>query len=84
MLKILLSSILIAVIRLYRMTIGLVLPASCRYSPSCSAYAIESVKVHGPWHGLRLSVFRILRCHPFHPGGYDPVPGLKTKEGNNF
>lgn len=46
----------------------------CRFAPSCSRYWIESLKKHGPYHGLRLSLSRLARCHPWHPGGYDPIP----------
>jgi len=84
MLRGLLTSVLVSVIQLYRMTVGLLLPNSCRYSPSCSVYAMGALRTHGPWRGLWLAVRRVLRCHPFHAGGYDPVPGLKTKEGKNI
>jgi hypothetical protein len=46
---------------------------SCRFYPSCSEYALQAIKRYGPWRGLWLSLRRILKCHPFHPGGYDPV-----------
>ena len=46
----------------------------CRYRPSCSAYALEAIRTHGPWRGLRLAVWRVLRCNPFSKGGVDPVP----------
>lgn len=78
------SQVLAAAIQFYRASIGLALPNSCRYSPSCSAYAIDALKVHGPWRGTWLAIRRVLRCHPFHAGGYDPVPDLKTKEGKIF
>ncbi len=84
MLRGLLTAILVSLIQLYRMTVGLLLPNSCRYSPSCSVYAMGALRTHGPWHGLWLAVRRVLRCHPFHAGGYDPVPGFKTKEGKNI
>lgn len=58
----------------YRRWISPALPARCRFYPSCSAYALEAVGRHGASRGLLLSVRRLLRCHPFHPGGYDPVP----------
>ena len=58
----------------YRRWVSPALPARCRFYPSCSAYALEAVAVHGAWRGLRLAVWRLLRCQPFHPGGYDPVP----------
>ena len=58
----------------YRRWISPVLPARCRFYPSCSAYALEALAIHGAWRGLRLTLWRLLRCQPFHPGGYDPVP----------
>ncbi len=61
-------------VRGYRFAIAPVLPRSCRFEPSCSAYADEALRKHGFFRALWLIVRRILRCHPFHPGGYDPVP----------
>lgn len=58
----------------YRRWISPALPARCRFYPSCSAYALEAVVRHGALRGAGLAVWRLLRCHPFHPGGYDPVP----------
>ena len=66
--------LLILGVRGYQIGLSPLLPASCRYYPSCSAYAIEALERHGAVRGTWLSVRRILRCHPFHPGGYDPVP----------
>jgi len=66
--------LLILGVRAYQVSLGPLLPASCRYYPSCSAYAIEALERHGAMRGAWLSVRRILRCHPFRPGGYDPVP----------
>lgn len=64
----------IALIRLYQVTLGPFLGGSCRFSPSCSHYGIEAFKHHSPARALVLTLRRILRCHPFHPGGFDPVP----------
>lgn len=70
----LLGKLLILPIRLYQRAISPLLPASCRYVPSCSQYAVEAIKVHGPLRGLILAARRILRCHPWGGSGYDPVP----------
>ncbi len=58
----------------YQRAISPRLPACCRYRPSCSAYALEAVRVHGPFKGLLLAIWRVLRCNPFSRGGVDPVP----------
>ena len=58
----------------YRRWISPALPARCRFYPSCSAYALEAVARHGALRGSGLAAWRLLRCHPFHPGGCDPVP----------
>lgn len=68
------AAALLAVIRFYRTAISPALPPSCRYTPSCSAYAAEAIDVHGAGRGSWLALRRILRCHPFHAGGHDPVP----------
>ena len=65
--------LLIAPIRFYRYAISPLTPPSCRYEPSCSAYAIEAIEVWGV-RGVWLAIKRILRCQPWYPGGYDPVP----------
>jgi len=64
----------IFIIRLYKAFISPLLPPSCRFYPTCSEYAVEALGKHGITYGLYLSVRRILRCHPFCDGGYDPVP----------
>ena len=66
--------VLLWLICLYRRGISPWLPPSCRYSPTCSQYALEAVEKYGAWKGGWMAVRRILRCHPFHKGGYDPVP----------
>ena len=65
---------LVFAIRGYQVMLSPLLPASCRFVPSCSAYAVEAVQRHGALRGGWLAARRIGRCHPFHPGGYDPVP----------
>jgi putative membrane protein insertion efficiency factor len=65
---------LIAMIRGYQRFISPGLPAACRFHPTCSAYAATAIERHGPLRGLWLAVARLARCHPFHPGGIDPVP----------
>jgi len=69
-----LTQLLIAPIRFYRHFISPYTPPSCRYTPTCSQYAIEALHKHGPFKGLWLAVRRILRCHPWGGHGYDPVP----------
>jgi putative membrane protein insertion efficiency factor len=70
-----LKHILIFLIRLYQIVLSPLKPyPTCRYTPTCSEYSIQAIRKHGPWHGLWLAIKRVLRCHPFHPGGYDPVP----------
>ncbi|MEO9257677.1 MAG: membrane protein insertion efficiency factor YidD [Crocinitomicaceae bacterium] len=64
----------IFLIKVYQWIISPILPNSCRYTPTCSAYAIEAIKVHGIFEGLYLGVKRILSCHPWGKSGYDPVP----------
>ena len=64
----------IALVRAYQMFLGPLLPAVCRFHPSCSQYALEALERHGAWRGGWLTVRRLARCHPFHPGGFDPVP----------
>ena len=68
------ASSLVFLIRVYRTALALVIPTSCRHYPSCSHYAEGAVREHGALLGARLAVGRLLRCHPFSKGGYDPVP----------
>jgi putative membrane protein insertion efficiency factor len=69
-----LAWLLAAPIHLYRWTLSPLLPRACRFHPSCSAYALAALQRHGPFKGLWLTLRRLGRCHPFHPGGLDPVP----------
>lgn len=68
------EKVLIAPIQVYRYAISPLLPATCRYTPTCSQYAIEAIKKHGPFKGSYLAVKRIGSCHPWGGSGYDPVP----------
>jgi uncharacterized protein len=61
-------------IRAYQILISPFLGQNCRFFPSCSHYALEAIEIHGSLRGTGLAITRICRCHPFHPGGYDPVP----------
>lgn len=65
---------MIAAIRFYQKGISPLTPASCRFQPTCSAYALEAIQRHGPARGFWLALKRLLRCQPFCKGGYDPVP----------
>ncbi|MBD5310840.1 MAG: membrane protein insertion efficiency factor YidD [Muribaculaceae bacterium] len=66
--------LLVLPIRFYQLCISPMFPAACRYQPTCSQYAIEALRRHGPLKGLWLALRRIARCHPFGGSGYDPVP----------
>lgn len=72
--------VLIGLLKLYRLVISPVYGNVCRYYPSCSAYALRAVQVHGALKGTWLAGRRLLRCHPWAPGGYDPVPGTPEFE----
>lgn len=74
-------SVLIILIRGYRYFVSPLLGRHCRFEPSCSAYALEAIQRFGAVHGGWLALLRLLRCHPLHPGGYDPVPELKHHHG---
>ena len=64
----------ISSIRFYQISIGRILPRVCRFEPTCSTYAMQALTEYGLITGLRMAIVRLLRCHPWHPGGYDPVP----------
>lgn len=68
------SRLLILCIRFYQIFISPLKPPTCRFYPTCSAYAIEAIQKKGPVKGTWLAIKRIAKCHPFHPSGYDPVP----------
>ena len=72
-------NLIIASLRAYRYCIGPLFPPTCRFWPSCSAYAIEAVETHGAARGLWLSTKRLSRCHPWHPGGVDTVPSVESE-----
>jgi putative membrane protein insertion efficiency factor len=61
------------ILRFYKATISPLLPPACRFVPTCSEYALEAVEKYGALRGGWMGVCRLLKCHPFHPGGYDPV-----------
>ena len=65
---------LVMLVRVYRYAISPFLGPRCRFEPSCSLYALEAIERHGAIRGVSLAVRRVSRCHPLHPGGYDPVP----------
>ncbi len=68
------SRIMLGFIRFYQIGISPFLPPTCRFTPTCSHYAYDAIRLHGPAKGGWLAVRRVARCHPFNPGGYDPVP----------
>lgn len=68
------TKILIYSIKIYRQFISPLFPPCCRFHPTCSQYAIDALTTFGFWRGGYLAIKRIFRCHPFHPGGYDPIP----------
>ena len=66
--------LLVAMIKFYRRRISPLNPPTCRFTPTCSEYALEALEKYGTLKGIQLSFLRVLRCNPFHPGGHDPVP----------
>ncbi|MCZ2257693.1 membrane protein insertion efficiency factor YidD [Sporosarcina sp. G11-34] len=74
------KTILMLIIKLYQKAISPLMPPSCRFYPTCSHYGIEAIETHGALKGSWLAVRRISKCHPFHEGGFDPVPEKVTKE----
>ena len=72
-------AIFLGMIRLYQKTLSRVLPPTCRVVPSSSQYSYEAITRYGIWRGGWLAIKRVARCHPFNPGGYDPVPDLEEE-----
>ena len=75
--------ILLALLRFYKRNISPLLPNACIYTPTCSEYAMEAIEKHGVFKGTWLAIQRVLRCNPFHEGGYDPVPEPKKHKENH-
>ena len=75
--------VLIAILRFYKRHISPLLPNACIYTPTCSEYAMEAIEKHGVFKGTGLAIWRVLRCNPFHEGGYDPVPEPKKHKENH-
>jgi len=73
------KSVLVAALRGYQYAIRPMLGANCRFFPSCSEYAIEALERHGATRGSWLAMRRLCKCHPYHPGGYDPVPETRDR-----
>jgi hypothetical protein len=74
---------LVRVLRGYQVYVSPALPPTCRFYPSCSSYAIEALQVHGVLGGSWLTLRRLLRCAPWHPGGIDPVPPRRSRSARN-
>lgn len=72
----------VAVVRTYQWTLRPFIGANCRFWPSCSEYAIDAVRTHGALKGSGMAAKRILRCNPWHEGGFDPVPGCQHPTGH--
>lgn len=71
----------VALIVLYQKVLSPLLPRTCRFYPTCSQYAREAVERYGVWRGGAMALARLLRCHPLHPGGYDPLPPAESHTG---
>jgi putative membrane protein insertion efficiency factor len=75
-------SVFLGMIRLYQVTLSRALPPTCRFVPSCSQYSYDAIARYGVWRGGWLAIKRVSRCHPFNPGGHDPVPNLEEELSN--
>lgn len=76
------KSILLLLLRAYQLAISPFLGRNCRFYPTCSAYAAEAIRVHGSAKGSWLAARRLCKCHPWHPGGFDPVPGTADEKSD--
>jgi uncharacterized protein len=74
------QAVLILLLKGYKLLLSPFLPSACRFRPTCSEYMMEAIAMHGAARGVWLGIKRLGRCHPFHPGGYDPVqPSLRSQ-----
>jgi putative membrane protein insertion efficiency factor len=78
-----LGQVLLGLVRLYQLTLSPFIGNQCRFHPTCSHYAMDAVRCHGPWIGTGLAAKRLARCHPFADGGVDPVPEKKSTQAPN-
>lgn len=72
------KAVLLFLLRAYQLTLSPLLGPKCRFYPSCSQYAMDALRHHGVGHGCLLAARRLCKCHPLHPGGFDPVPAAKS------
>lgn len=75
------TRLLIGLLHAYQYLLSPFFGQHCRFTPTCSQYAIDALREHGPWRGSMLAARRVLRCHPWHPGGLDPVPERRRTHG---
>ena len=73
------ARVLLGAIRLYQLTLSPLAPSACKFYPTCSHYGADAIRTHGARRGAWLALRRLLRCHPFSPGGFDPVPEFKAE-----